>query len=79
MIKKVTLSMLDMTCIEDYFDFILNSKINNHHIQARELYKELSEDQCDAFYDWVETTYYYEADDMSEYITEMQNLKNYFK
>jgi hypothetical protein len=79
MVNKGTLSMLEMTSIEDYFEYIIDSKTNGQHEQSKTLFNELSEAQRDAFFDWVEQTYYYDADDMSEYISEMQNIKNYFK
>jgi hypothetical protein len=79
MVNKSTLAMLEMSSIEDYFEYIIDSKTNGQHEQCKTLFNELSEAQRDAFFDWVEQTYYYDADDMSEYISEMQNIKNYFK
>jgi len=79
MVNKATLAMLEMTIIEDYFEYIIDSKTNGQHEQAKTLFNELSDTQQSAFFDWVEQTYYYDADDMSEYISEMQNIKNYFK
>ena len=78
MVSKSTLAMLEMTSIEDYFEYIIDSRTNGQHEQAKELYNKLSHVQQLLFFDWVEQTYYYDADDMSEYITEMQNIKNYF-
>jgi hypothetical protein len=79
MVTKATLAMLEMTIIEDYFEYIIDSRTNGQHEQAKELFSELSDKQQSAFFDWVEQTYYYDADDMSEYITEMQNIKKYFE
>lgn len=76
MVNRATLAMLEMTIIEDYFEYIIDSRTNG---QAKSLFNELSDTQQSAFFDWVEQTYYYDADDMSEYISEMQNIKNYFK
>ena len=78
MVSKSTLAMLEMTIIEDYFEYIIDSRTNGQHEQAKTLFNQLSDKQQLAFFDWVEQTFYYEADDMSEYITEMQNIKNYF-
>ncbi len=80
MVSKSTLSMLEFTCIEDYFEYILESKENGQHTQARELYEQLSDAQTSDFFQWVSDTYYYDAQDESaDMITELQNLKNYFK
>lgn len=79
MVNKAILAMLEMTIIEDYFEYIIDSRTNGQHQQAKEFYNKLSYVQQLLFFDWVEQTYYYDADDMSEYISEMQNIKNYFK
>jgi hypothetical protein len=79
MVTKATLAMLEMTIIEDYFEYIIDSRTNGQHEQSKALFSELSDKQQSAFFDWVEQTYYYDADDMSEYITEMQNIKKYFE
>lgn len=79
MVNKAILAMLEMTIIEDYFEYIIDSRTDGQHEQTKSLFNELSDTQQSAFFDWVEQTYYYDADDMSEYISEMQNIKNYFK
>jgi len=79
MVTKAILTMLDMICIEDYFECIVDSKNDRRDEQARDLYTVLSSGQQDDFFEWVEATYYYEADNIREYTTEMQNFKNYFK
>jgi hypothetical protein len=43
------------------------------------LYEELSEGQKDEFFDWVELTYGYEAEDENEMNYEMRSLREYFK
>ena len=77
MVNKATLAMLEMTIIEDYFEAIMDNR-SGQPLQAKTLFDQLSNTQQSEFFDWVEQTYYYDADDMSEYITEMQNIKNYF-
>jgi hypothetical protein len=80
MVSKSTLSLLEMETIEDYFEYILESKANGQHAQARELFGELSEGmqgQRAEFFNWVETTYYYEAQD-TDGQDEMQALVYYF-
>lgn len=78
MVTKSILNMLDMTCIEDYFECIVDSKNDRRNEQAKDLYTVLSSGQQEDFFEWVEATYYYEADNIREYTTEMQNFKNYF-
>lgn len=78
MVNKATLAMLEMTIIEDYFETIMDNR-SGQPLQAKTLFDQLSDKQKSEFFDWVEQTYYYDADDMSEYITEMQNIKNYFR
>lgn len=78
MVNKATLAMLEMTCIEDYFEVIIDSRSSGQALQAKELYNKLSYTQQLLFFNWVEETYYYDADDMSEYITEMQHIRDYF-
>ena len=78
MVSKSTLAMLEMASIEEYFEVIIDSRSSGQALQAKELFDKLSYVQQLLFFDWVEQTYYYEAEDMSEYITEMQNIRNYF-
>jgi len=78
MVNKATLAMLEMAIIEDYFEAIIDSR-SGQPLQAKTLFDQLSEKQQSEFFDWVGQTYYYDADDMSDYITEMQNIKKYFK
>jgi hypothetical protein len=78
MVSKSTLAMLDFTCIEDYFEYIIDSKDNGQQKQACDLYDQLSEAQKASFFRWVDETYYYEAQDESaDMITELQKLKSY--
>jgi hypothetical protein len=80
-----------MSSLEDYFLYILDSKENGQHKQARKLYNDLSSDdgmqnlgQKSAFWDFVETSFFYEAkdsylNDTDGEATEMETLKQYFK
>jgi hypothetical protein len=81
MVSKSTLHLLEMETIEDYFEYIIESKVNGQHAQARELFRELSEGmqgQRADFFRWAETTYYYEAQDSDE-MDELQALRDYFR
>jgi hypothetical protein len=86
MITKSILDMLEMETIEDYFDYIMQSRIDGQHTRARVLFNELSspsdvgmneQSQQTAFFDWAESTFYYEAQDSDE-VSELQLLVDYF-
>lgn len=77
MITKNELNKLDMSAIEEYYEYILESKTNGQHSQAQELFYELNELQKYAFFDYFSEAYNYEADDNEEpyYV---RALKEYF-
>lgn len=80
MISEKQLSEYGFETIEEYFEYILDSKTNGQHTQARELFKGLSQGmqgQRANFFEWAETTYYYDAMDSDE-MDELGMLKNYF-
>ena len=65
--------------LEDYFDYILESKINGQHTQARDLFSKLSEGMQGervAFFDYVESLYHYETSE--EKGNPFEELKKYF-
>jgi hypothetical protein len=79
MITQYTIDELGFEFLEDYFDYILESKINGQHKQARELFNKLSEGmqgQRAAFFDYVETLYHYETSE--ETGNPFEELKEYF-
>ena len=84
MVSRSILSMLEMTDIEEYFEYIMERFEDGRGLEAKGLFSQLSEDnggrkgQRTQFFDWVETTYYYEADDINEMSTEMTNIYNFF-
>jgi hypothetical protein len=77
MITKVELNKLEMSYIEEYYEYILESKTNGQHKQAHELFYELSEPQKYAFFDYFAEAYNYESEDNEEpyYV---RQLKEYF-
>ena len=80
MITADKLKELQLDTIEDYYEYILDSKANGQHTQARELFRGLSEGmqgQRADFFEWAEVTYYYEAQDSDE-MDELGALKEYF-
>lgn len=80
MVTQSTLAMLDMKSIEEYYAYIIDSKINGQHAQSIELFNQLSDKQKDQMFDWIEEAYYYEANDTNSNLAdEVDELKQYFK
>jgi len=80
MISNSELKELGLDTIEDYFAYIVDSKTNGQHTQARELFRGLSQGmqgQRADFFEWAEATYYYDAQDSDE-MDELLSLKQYF-
>lgn len=80
MITADKLKELQLDTIEDYYEYILDSKTNGQHTQARELFKGLSEGmqgQRADFFEWANAVFYYEALDSDE-MDELGTLKQYF-
>ena len=63
MITKKQIQGLDFETLEDYFDYIIESKANGQRKQAKELFNELSNEQKRQFFDYVDTAYYYDEHD----------------
>ena len=80
MVTQSTLAMLDMKNMDEYYAYIIDSKINGQHKQSHELFNELSESQQDKFFDWVEEAYYYDAQDSGDDMdAEVHELRQYFR
>lgn len=78
MVSKKLIKSYDFETIEDYFNYIIDSKINGQRTQAQELYKTLSTRQKNAFNQWFLTFYHYEAADYNKEIEiEYTNLLTY--
>jgi hypothetical protein len=73
---------LDFSTEEEYFDYIMESKINGQHAQARGLFHKMEPFEKAKFFDYVEELYYYEAHDtqpdFSDEMSEFDLLKIYF-
>jgi hypothetical protein len=81
MVTKKTLKVYGFTSLEEYFDYVLESKNNGQLQQSRELFNELSEGmqgQRVAFFDYVEETYFYEVEYENEMSYEIRNLREFF-
>lgn len=61
MVSKKLIKSYDFDIIEDYFNYIVESKINGQRAQAQGLYKALSTRQKNAFNNWYLAFYYYDA------------------
>ena len=63
MVTQNKIKGLDFATLEDYFDYIIESKTNGQRTQARELFNELSDKQKKEFFNYVDTAYYYDEHD----------------
>lgn len=74
--NKIALNRLGMS-LEEYFEYIVESRVNGQHKQARELFRDLSDEQKSEFFAYTETLYFYEVDE-EELTSEMIEFRNYF-
>jgi hypothetical protein len=65
MVSKSTLKAYDFETIEDYYDYIVLSKINGQHGQVESLIKAMSKEQKKDCLIWLDSQSYDVAD--SEY------------
>lgn len=91
MVTKELINSYGFSSLEDYFLYIMESKENGQHKQARELYAQLSDDdgmksagQKTFFWDFIETSFFYDAkdshhNDAEGEQSEFDKLKQYFK
>lgn len=63
MVSKKTIKSYGFETIEEYFNYIIDSKINGNRQQAQKLYNNLSARQKNEFTRWYLTFYYYDAVD----------------
>lgn len=75
MIKEKNLRDLSLSSIEEYFEYILDSRTNGQHTQAKELFNELSVKQKDDFFEYV--VYIFGDDDRDD--SDSSIIKEYFK
>ena len=78
MVSKKLIKSYDFETIEDYFNYIIDSKINGQRAQAKELYNALSVRQKDSFNRWFLAYYWYDsADNNTSVANEWSNLQTY--
>lgn len=56
MVNKKDIEDLDFKSIEEYFDYIVTSKVNGQLAQAKELFAKMSKAQRKDFLDWCMET-----------------------
>lgn len=86
MITKEILNDYEFNSIEDYFDYIIESKINGVHSQSKQLFNDLSDNegmqklgQKNHFFNYVNTLYNYDLskESMIEFMDELIKYFNY--
>jgi hypothetical protein len=75
---KKELNDHDFSMIEEFFQYIIECKEKGNDSQCRRLFAQLTDRQKQHFFEWVEETYRYEADDTDMFTSEMRSLKEYF-
>ena len=63
--------------LEEFFEYIIESKNIGADNQARFLFSLMSDEQQEQFFSYVDVTYFYETD-QDEMVSEFINFKNYF-
>ena len=76
MVTKRDLQQLEMS-LHEYFEYIVDSKTNGQHSQSKMLFSMMSEEQQTQFFEYVDTSYFYEVDN-DEFTSEMINFREYF-
>ena len=66
MVSKKLIKSYDFDTIEDYFNYIIDSKINGQRAQAVELYSALSDKQKLQFTRFADTLLHYDAADTED-------------
>jgi len=86
MLSVMTLGNMGFLYLEEYFEYILDSRTNGQHKQAKSLFNTLSsraevsmseKSQRDQFFEWAETFLHYEAQD-NEFGSITEELEKYF-
>jgi hypothetical protein len=75
MVSIQTIKSLDFASLDEYFEYIVDSRTNGQLQQARELYNNLSDKQKKGFEDWF-LNIYFTVDSDSNPHKELYNLIN---
>ena len=81
MVTQTIIHEYGFDTLEEYFDYILESRTNGQHKQARELFSDLSEQQQKGFLNYVDELYGYEVeyDENGDRIDPVTEIKTYLK
>lgn len=77
MVTQTIIHEYGFETLEDYFDYIVESRVNGQHKQARELFNALGNEQKGHFFNYYEIVYHYEALSADMETTYVQELKDY--
>lgn len=73
MVSNKDIKGLEFNTIQEYFEYILDSRTNGQRKQAQELYKKLSTKQKNEFENWFDVYTYYDRADEDETTSESIN------
>jgi hypothetical protein len=76
MVTDKKIKSLDFDTLDEYFEYILDSRTNGNKQQARELYKDLSPSQKLAFNNWFCSFTFYDREEETE-SEALNNMLNY--
>jgi len=77
MVTQTIIHEYGFDTIDEYFDYIIESRANGQHKQARELFNALGNEQQGHFFNYYEIVYCYEALSADMETTYVQELKDY--
>ena len=76
MVSKKLIKGYEFSDLYEYFDYIVTSRVNGQIKQAKDLYKKLSKVQKADFWNWFDSSYYYDAQDSEEtnYLNDLKTI-----
>lgn len=76
MVSKKLIKGYEFSDITEYFNYIVESRVNGQIKQAKDLYKKLSKAQKTDFWQWFDASYYYDAQDNEEtnYVNDLKTI-----
>jgi hypothetical protein len=76
MVSKKTILGYEFSDIYEYFQYVVDSRVNGQIKQAKDLYKKLSKAQKTDFWAWFDSSYYYDAHDSEEtnYVNDLKTI-----
>jgi hypothetical protein len=76
MVSKKLITSYEFGDINEYYEYIVDSRANGQIKQAKDLYKKLSKAQKTEFWAWFDASYYYDAQDSGEtnYVNDLKAI-----